>query len=305
VYLGLRWEGIRTNSDNRGFKVRSTTSVWSPVLHGVWRIPGSEKDQVRASLTQSYRAPQLNDLIAAPSFSSVPDDPSNPDRSGNPDLKPELARGIDLAYEHYLGKSGILSASAFIRKIDDLMRRDLRQYRLGDEIRWISTPSNIGSADTRGIELEAKFQVAELFPDAPNVDVRVNYSRFWSTVDGIPGPDNRLDGQAEQTANIGVDYRFKGLPLTMGGNFNWTPETYVQVSNTERAFAGVKRQSDLYALWKFSANTQLRLSANNLAEDDYLGGRVVRIGGTQPRLATSTSNTRTFTTWGARLEMKL
>jgi iron complex outermembrane receptor protein len=305
VYLGLRWEGIRTNSDNRGFKVKSTTSVWSPVLHGVWRIPGSEKDQVRASLTQSYRAPQLNDLIAAPSFSSVADDPNNPDRTGNPNLKPELARGIDLAYEHYLGKSGILSASAFIRKIDDLMRRDLRQYRLGDEIRWLSTPSNIGSADTRGIELEAKFQLAELYPDAPNVDLRANYSRFWSDVDGIPGPDNRLDGQASQTANIGVDYRFKGMPLTLGGNFNWTPETWVQVSASERAFNGVKRQADLYGLWKFSANTQLRLSANNLAEDDYLGGRFVGIGGATPRLATSRSNTRTYTTWGVRLEVKL
>ena len=53
-----------------------------------------------------------------------------PDRIGNPLLKPELARGIDFAYEHYLGKNGILSASGFVREIDDLMRR-VTQERIG------------------------------------------------------------------------------------------------------------------------------------------------------------------------------
>lgn len=36
--------------------------------------------------------------------------------------------------------------------------------------------------------------------DAPQIeDVRSNYSRFWSRVDNIPGPNNRLDQQAKQT----------------------------------------------------------------------------------------------------------
>jgi iron complex outermembrane receptor protein len=66
TYLGLRWEGIRTTSSGRAYDVKNTSSVFTPVLHAVYRIPGSQKDQVRASLTQSYKAPGLNDLIAAP-----------------------------------------------------------------------------------------------------------------------------------------------------------------------------------------------------------------------------------------------
>ena len=304
TYLGLRWEGIRTTSTNRGNDVKNSSSVWSPVLHGVWRIPGYEKDQIRASLTQSYKAPQLNDLIAAPVFSD-PNERTSPDRSGNPKLKPELARGIDIAYEHYLGKSGILSASGFVRDIDNLMRRELVTYVVNGQTRWLSLPSNVGKARTSGIELEAKFQLAELVANVPNVDLRANYSRFWSKVDGIPGPDNRLDGQAKQTANFGLDYRLKSLPLTVGGSFNWTPDTWVQISDSERSFTGVNRQSDLYALWKFSGNTQLRISANNLAGDDYLTGRYVTATSTQPLFSRSDSSARTYTTWSARLEMKL
>ncbi|RSZ59284.1 TonB-dependent receptor [Massilia atriviolacea] len=301
AYVGLRWEGIRTSATNQGRDVRNNSSVWSPVLHSVWRIPGFEKDQIRASLTQSYRAPQLNDLIAVPSYSQL-NSATRPDRTGNPNLKPELAQGIDLAYEHYLGKGGILSASGFIRKIDNLMRRELTLRDTPDGPRWLSSPSNIGSARTSGIELEAKFQLADVMADAPNIDLRSNYSRFWSSVDGIPGPDNRLDQQARQTANAGLDWRLKNLPMTLGGSYNWTPAILVRTSADEVATTGVKRQFDIYGLWKFSAATQLRVSANNLTNDDYLSGRIVTKGGIAQL---SDAASRTYTTWTVRLEMKL
>ncbi len=301
AYVGLRWEGIRTSATNQGRDVRNNSSVWSPVLHSVWRIPGFEKDQIRASLTQSYRAPQLNDLIAVPTYSQL-NSATRPDRTGNPNLKPELAQGIDLAYEHYLGKGGILSASGFVRKIDNLMRRELTLRDTPDGPRWLSSPSNIGSARTSGIELEAKFQLADLVTGAPNIDLRSNYSRFWSSVDGIPGPDNRLDQQARQTANAGLDWRLKDLPMTLGGSYNWTPAILVRTSADEVATTGVKRQFDIYGLWKFSAATQLRISANNLMDDDYLSGRTVTKGGIAQL---SDSAGRTYTTWTVRLEMKL
>jgi iron complex outermembrane receptor protein len=302
AYFGLRWEGIRTTSTGSGQAVANTSSVFSPVLHTVWRIPGHDKDQLRASWTQSYRAPQLNDLIAAPYFSTN-NTATRPDRMGNPNLKPELAEGIDLAYEHYLGKSGILSASAFARNIDNLMRRAVTQYTDSHgQPRWVSTPTNIGSARTSGIELEAKFSLAELVAGAPGVDLRTNYSRFWSQVDGIPGPNNRLDQQARQTANFGLDYRLKALPLTVGGSYNWTPETLVQSSLAESVFTGTKRQVDVYGLWKFGAATQLRLSANNMAPREYTTARTVAT----PALVTASStDTHTYTTYGVRLEMKL
>ena len=302
VYLGLRWEGIRTTATNQhGRDIDNTSAVWSPVLHTVYRIPGRAKDQVRASLTNSYKAPGLGDLIGASTFSE-PNEATRPDRSGNPDLKPELAKGLDLAYEHYIGKSGIVSASAFVRQIDNLMRRKLTTYQAGSELRYLSSPSNVGSARTSGIELEAKFQLADLMANAPNLDLRANYSRFWSNVDGIPGPDNRLDQQARQSANLGLDYRMKKTPLTLGGSYNWTPVTVVQTTVDERITHGVKRQFDAYALWKFNPNTQFRFSANNMLHENYTSGSSVLSRGS---VLLSENTARTYTSWSLKLEMKL
>jgi iron complex outermembrane receptor protein len=297
TYLGMRWEGIRVTSDTLGADVENTSKVWSPVLHGVWRVPGHEKDQIRGSVTRSYKAPALNDLIAVPYISTY-NDATRPDRSGNPHLKPELATGLDLAYEHYLGKSGLLSASAFVRNIDDLMRR---QTVLAGS-RWVSTPINIGKARTSGVELEAKFPLTDLWPAAPLVDVRSNYSRFWSRVDGVPGPNNRLDQQPKQTANLGLDYRAKGLPLTLGGSLNWTPETIVQTTVNETATTGTKRQFDFYSLWKLNAMSQLRLSANNLDARVYDTARSLDTG---PLVQSAATMAHTYTTLGVRYEMKL
>ncbi len=300
AYAGLRWEGIRTASAVGAADIVNQSRVWSPLLHAVWRVPGHDKDQVRMSLTRSYKAPSLNDLIAAPSQSRL-NSATRPDRIGNPHLKPELATGIDLAYEHYVGRGGILSVSGFVRDIDDLMRRETSLRDDGGGPRWVSAPANLGKARASGVELEAKFQLSELVPGGPAIDVRSNYSRFWSSVDGIPGPDNRLDQQAKQTANVGADYRLAVCPLTLGGSFNWTPAGTVRTSLTETVAGGAKRALDLYGLWKFNPRTQLRISVNNLLGDDYTSERVVRTDGLAQAAQTVA---RTYAVWSVKLETK-
>ena len=281
--------------------------MFSPVLHSVWRVPEfsrSGKDQIRTSLTKSYRPPNLGDLIALPSLADV-NTPATPDRTGNPALKPELATGIDIAFEHYLTKSGLISVGVFRRAISDLMRREISlQNDLNGTLgpRWVSQPKNIGKATTAGVELEVKCQLSEFLADAPSMDLRANYSRFWSKVDNIPGPNNRLDQQAKQTANLGLDYRLSSLPLTLGGGLNWTPAYIVQTTTAQSINVGVKRQFDLYGLWKFSPTSQLRLSANNaLAENSLGGSRFVGSTFTQ----TSKVVAETYTQWSLRLEIKL
>ncbi|OFA05880.1 TonB-dependent siderophore receptor [Duganella sp. HH101] len=299
-YAGLRWEGIRTTSTRAGQDIGNTSSVLSPLLHGVYRIPGHDKDQIRASLTKSYKAANIQDLIALPSLSRL-NSATRPDRTGNPDLKPELATGLDFAYEHYLGRSGIVTAGGFIRDIKDLIRRELTLQDTPTGPRWVSTPGNIGHARTKGIELEAKFQLQELMADGPAIDFRSNYSRFWSSVDGIPGPNNRLDAQPRQTANVGLDYRLKPVPLTLGASLNWTPPTLIQSSAEQLVYTSRKRSFDAYGLWKFDARHQIRISANNLMAEDALGNNVVTTNGLA-QLADTTN--QTYVVWSVKYEMK-
>lgn len=301
AYAGVRWEGIQTYSKKSAYIVNNTSSVFSPIIHGVYRIPGWGKDQIRVGLTSSYRAPSMNDIIAVPTISPL-NGATRPDRTGNPNLKPELSRGIDIAFEHYLKSAGIMSANFFIRKINNLIRRRTLEVDNGNALRWVSSPINIGGAIGKGLELEAKFQLREFFPEGPQIDIRSNYSYFWSSVDGIEGPNNRLDQQPSQTANVGLDYRMTTFPLTMGGNYNWTPGYINQTSDNQTSIAGIKKQIDVYALWKFSPTLKLRLSANNIQANDYFSGSTLLINGVNN---VQTNRAKTFNTVSLRLEMKL
>ncbi|WP_077035197.1 TonB-dependent siderophore receptor [Pelomonas sp. KK5] len=313
-YAGLRGESIATHSTAASYEVRNNSTVWTPLLHGVYRFDENSRDQIRASLTRSYRAPQLNDLTAPASINAQypcvgnalcgPNEANAPDRQGNPGLKPELATGVELGYENYLSKGGIVSANVFYRHIDNLIRSEtmLETVSWASTQRWVSRPRNIGTAKTYGIELEAKFRLDQFIEAALPINVRSNLSLFHSAVDGIPGPYNKLDQQPRYTGNLGGDYRLKSLPLTLGASLNYTPASLIQQTPLQLNSSSKKSVLDAFALWNFNMNTALRLSATNLTTLDYATGSVIT---TQYKTINSESNGRTFVLWAARLEIKL
>jgi iron complex outermembrane receptor protein len=298
AYAGLRWEGIGTYSAWDAGTVNNQSSVWSPLLHSVWKLNPQGSEQIRASLTRSYRAPTLNNLVARPLLSNN-NSLTDPDRLGNPQLKPELATGIDLAFEHYLSSGGLMSASLFHRQIADYMRTLTTQ---GADGRWVAQPFNIGNASSSGIELEAKFRASELLDTKAAFDVRTNLSLFKSQVEGVPGPNNRLDSQPRASANLGADYRLLSLPLTIGGNLNWTPGDTLQLSEAQRTERNAKRVIDVYALWAFNPNVKLRASAANLLAADQVSTSQSQDGSTLQQVS---SVARTYRTASLRVEWRL
>jgi outer membrane receptor for ferrienterochelin and colicins len=303
AYAGLRWEQITTLASGAGTGARSS-AVWTPLLQALWRPEPRSRDQVRIALTRSYKSPALRQLIARQSISSRLNGPSSPDTLGNPDLRPELATGLDLAFERHRTGGGLLSANLFYRRIEDLIRNVISEQPFPGSTtnRFVSQPRNIGSATTRGIELEAKGRLSEVFTDLPAIALRSNLSVFRSKVGGIPGPDNRLDEQPQATANLGADYRFRGMPLALGGNVNWTPAYDVQQTEVQRRSNGTRRSFEAFATWTFSPSVALRIAANDLLPLDYTTVYSVDSRGLRDATATR-SDTRTQ--WTMRLELKL
>ena len=299
AYAGLRWEGIRTESEAPSIrKTDNLSSVWTPLLHAVWKPVPAGKDQVRMSLTRSYRSPQLTNLIASSTLSKHNAETS-PDRLGNPDLRPELATGIDLAWERYLPSGGMVSFSVFRRNIEDLMRTVTTAVAQSDgSTRWVAQTINIGTAMTQGIEADGKLRLTELWPDAPAVDLRANAALYTSRVKDVPGPNNRLDQQAAGSFNVGGDYKLPGAPLTVGGNLNWQPGYTTRLSETQYAKQNAKRVADLYAMVQFNASTRVRLTASNLAP---------RVVDTQSIVGDEsvTTQSQSYVNWRLGLELKL
>lgn len=309
AYAGLRWEGIQTRSESYGAPVGNNSIVLTPLLHAVWRFDPPARDQLRLSVTRSYRAPTLQNIVAVPTLSTLypvpgPNTASSADKAGNPDLRPELATGFDLALEHYLSNSGVMSVSVFRRNIHDLIRNvtSLETVPWAASQRWVSRPQNIGDAITQGIEFDAKFRLDELLDGAVPLTVRSNLSIYGSSVSGVPGPYNRVDQQPRASANLGGDYRLRGWPLTVGGNFNWVPPYSVQQTDIQSQSYELKRVVDAYALWAISPSTKLRLSLSNVVPRNYVTTSTIVASG---QAQTVVANGPTYRVVGLRLEMKL
>ncbi|OBV38199.1 TonB-dependent receptor plug domain-containing protein [Janthinobacterium psychrotolerans] len=268
VYAGIRWEGLRTTTEGRTLPpVRSSSGVWSPVAQLLWKLPGTARDQLRLALARTYKAPTTRNLVPRRYTVNNANSATNPDFQGNPALRPELAWGLDAAYEHYFGKSGVASVSAFARRISDVT---LQQLSLQNGM-WITRPFNNGVAQVRGVEMDVKFPLRTWLADAPEIDLRANAARNWSSVDAVPGPGNRLASQVPATLNLGLDYRVS--PMTsVGGNLNLQTGGWARQDAQAGSYAGVRRTLDAYALWQPDGKTRLRLSLANLLGQKQVQG---------------------------------
>ena len=306
---GLRYETIHTQSGNAQDTFTNTSSVVSPLAHLVWRFAAPSRDQVRLSLTQSYRSPSVGQLTSRPSLNTLYPVPGSntslsPDRTGNPNLKPERANGIDVAFERYLTSGGVMTVNFFVRDIKDFIRNvsALETVSWASVPRYVSRPQNLGKARTSGLEFDAKLQLRELMDDAPPLSLRFNLSIYDSKVEAVPGPYNRIDSQPRASGNLGGDYKFRGVPLSIGGNLGWTPAyTTQQTSSTAQALS-TKRIFDAYALWTVNPSTKLRLSLANIGPQDGLSTTTVIEAGQRQMIV---NNGRTDMSLALRLEMRL
>ncbi|MDH4287264.1 MAG: TonB-dependent receptor [Aquincola sp.] len=311
LHGGLRIEGITTQGeDANGVTDANTSRVATPLLHAVWKPDAQARDQLRASLTRSYRAPSLGQLIGRPSLNRLDPPPGanselSADSAGNADLRPEVALGLDLAIERYLADGGVLSANLFHRRIADLIRNVVSLEDVSwspGQPRFVSRPQNIGKATTQGLELEAKFRLDQLVDDGPRTEVRANASLFRSKVDAIPGPDNRIAEQPGRTVNLGADHRFRGTPVTIGANWNHTPGYRTRLDADRTIVQSEKNAVDAFVLWAFTPEAKLRLSLSNLLALDTVGTTSVQSGSL---LETSRTAAQTHLNAQLRLELRL
>jgi outer membrane receptor for ferrienterochelin and colicins len=275
AYFGVRSERVRSVSTGTSGDFTANSSVTTPLLHLNYKLDPKARDIIRLSLTRSYKLPNVEQYIARPTINTNyptggPNTQTAPDRVGNPLLKPELAAGLDLAWETYLPAGGMFSVGVFHRRINGLVRNTLTLEPVSWAAvpRWVSKPVNLDRAHTSGLELELKGRAGELMPQLFDpklgLNLRAALSIYRSKVTGIPGPDNRLDGQQPWSANVGFDYRMTSLPVTFGGSLAFTPGYEVQQTTISRLETGRARTVDLYAMFIASRNDTLRVNVNNL-----------------------------------------
>ena len=267
VYLGLRWEGIETTGSGNGIAtITNKSSVTSPLFQTLWKFPDKSGRQLRFALTRTYRAPDTQTLIPRV-FKSLVNMSTSPDfQTGSATLKPELATGVDMAYEHFWAKGASMSVSATIRNLTDYSTRAVQL--VGS--RWVNRPINNGNAASRSLEFDAKFPLQSLMPTAAPIDFRFNMARNFSRVEEVPGPNNRLDQQVPFNATLGIDYRMRGGKIVAGGSFTYRGGGDVRTSVAQSRFLAAKRDLDMYLLYKYTEKLQLRLRLANILRPEAI-----------------------------------
>lgn len=122
---GARVEHIR--NDSRAFAINTATNVATPVevgsdqtlvypsLHFNWDVNAQMK--ARLSFNTGAARPDYDQLRPNLSFN----DANQTISGGNPDAKPEKARGVDLYVEYYTMPRGFLSVGVFYKDVKDVL----------------------------------------------------------------------------------------------------------------------------------------------------------------------------------------
>lgn len=264
LYYGLRVEQLNTRSSGSDFgSVRSKGRVLSPIAQLLWKLRNS-KDQIRVAFSRTYNAPPIASLIPRP-YTTTNNTPMNPDTMGNPSLRPELAVGLDAAFEHYWSDSAMISVGPYVRKVTGVIRDEV-QFVDG---RWVQYPFNGGNATAWGVEMDTHFTLDQIISNAPKVNVHLNATRNWSDVEQVPGPNNRIDDQIRFSSTLSADYRVNPL-WDFGSSYTFNTGGSVRVAANQIDGRAPKRALDLYALWSLSKATSLRMSLSNLLRQDFV-----------------------------------
>ena len=259
---GLRWEALSTQATaDDGSKVNRTSGVISPSVDALWRVPHHEGVQARFSLGRGFRAPSPKDLLPRRPF-FVDNSATNPDFSGNPELRPELAWIVNVAVEKYggVGSKDFDSATVTYRAIDSVVLRDVYLSQTGV---WTTTPRNVGDAWSATVTLESKGRMARLVDQWTSVDYQATLAISESGVRALSGRESRrLPGQVPLLLQLTAEYTTSG-GLRIGGTsvFESTAWTAVSASSFRRELP--RRTIDPYIAWKWGG-ANIRASVTNL-----------------------------------------
>ena len=257
AYLGLRDEEMDTFSHGTTYAgIHSRLTAASPVIQALWKPDGTTRDQVRIAFARTFKAPDIASLVPRP-YVSYNNTVFQPEGLGNPNLKPELAWGTDVSYEHDWKSGAMVSLSAFHRDITGVI---LTQTLFQGGV-WVSTPVNAGSAEVSGLTLEGRTTLA-------GFELHGSVTGNTSRVDDLPRPGNVLAGQSP--AQVTVDGERKvGTLWTLGGSYAFNQGLVAQQSPLERTKSPDTHEIDLYVLRRLSKSLGLRLSVDDLRHKAY------------------------------------
>jgi iron complex outermembrane receptor protein len=232
--------------------------------------------KTRASWSTSYGRPGLADLVPAVSFN----DQAMTVTAGNPALKPQLAKNIDIKFEYYFQQTGVFTVGLFQKKIKDyIITRGGDVVPSGPDNGFegnfagytLTSRANAGSAEVNGWEADYRQRLSFLPGLLKGITLAANYT--WLETKGkFTGTTelrtNQVPNFIPRAGNVRLLYNYKKWGAS--GSVNFTGEHIITYSAVTRA-ADVYRRDlttvNLGLTYKLRPNATLYIDGNNIFEE--------------------------------------
>lgn len=253
---------------------------WLPGLHGRYNL--APKTTVRAAFTETIARPTFNQLNPRETRSTTSDTISR----GNIELKPVSARNYDLAFEHYLGGDGYVSAGVFRKDFRRNVYRSTQTILLEGDLTRVTEPRNARGGRVTGVELAVDSRFTFLPAPLDGFGGTVNYTHTESSLDsGLPalaGTRMPLFDQVGDTLNASL--RYERGPVRVRVALHHRSKTLFELA-TDNPIALARYEApsttyDFTASYKLGRGVSLYGEVANLGNEPswgYNGDRSVRL----------------------------
>jgi outer membrane receptor protein involved in Fe transport len=281
---GLRYETTDVQVDADGDADSNDYAMLLPSAHLRWNI--GEQDRVTLSLARTVRRPNFNHILPL----LLEEEFGDNDFVGNPQLDPETAWGVDLGFEHRLGRRGIFGVNVFYRDVKDLIEitntgvpsatavDDFEDeveefldenpgatpatpgYPEFDPDSFVYTASNVGNGYVYGVEFDLSTPLSAI--GLPDTGVFLNYSWLDSKVDDEIG-QRRFNDQARYVFNIGFMHDMKALDASFGASYRRQGGAFSRVlaKEVETSYGA---DLEVFVEKRFGEHWTMRLTGSNL-----------------------------------------
>ena len=284
---GLRGERMAIQAQERD----SSHGAVDPSLALRWEAaPGWV---ARSSLSGAIRFPKLDELTRVASRSALANTPLEPDRGGNPWLRPERMANLEAGLERHV-PGGVWGINTYLRRTQDFIER----RTLWEAGRWVERPFNEGDARHWGLELSAK-----LTGEAPWLQgligrqgsVRAQFTLPRGEVqDSVLGMKRAPRELPRYQFTLGYEGSLPAWQSTWG--FQWQHQAAVrtQVPGEVQATTQSRNLLDAHFVRRLTPALNLRLSVQNLLGTSTWRTASSAQGGQPWALTTSDHGQRTW-----------
>jgi TonB-dependent receptor len=235
---------------------------------------------LRGAITRAIGRPNYEQL--APT--TVVNTGDNEVELGNPNLKPLYSTNFDAAVEYYIGRSGIVSAALFYKKIKGPIYQSTTEESgtfAGQvlEDAEVTRPVNADSAIVRGLELNAQMELQFLPSPLDGFSVGGSMTFVKSKAKGIPGRPGEtlpLANQSDRVASAYLAFEKYGI----SGRIAYTYRSAYLLEPGEDAFTDLYvdrfHQWDAKIAYELTPNASVFIEGSNLNDAPYRAFQGVR-----------------------------